>query len=261
MLVTWSITPADQIRLRLEHEVSQLNFLDFAASAELTEGRVVAGAVDLRPDQTTTAEAAYERRFWDDGVLTLTASYGWITDAIDLVPVLLDDGTILPAVGNVGDGASAAFVVDTTIPTDRFRIPGGKLRLRGSWVEIDIEDPLTGETRRPSGNSPFIPLIGWTQDLQRWRTNWGFEWRWAYFYDNFRISETTRTELTDVISAFAEYKPKPSLSLRVQLNAIGTQDTERVVFDGPRDREPLLFVERRRLEPETRINFRIRQTF
>ena len=261
MLVTWSPTKNDQVRLRVEHEVSQLDFDDFAAAAELADERVTAGAIDLRPDQTTTIEAAYEHRFWGDGVVTVTGSYGWITDAIDIVPVFLDDGTILPAVGNVGDGTVAAFVVDTTIPTERFNVPGGRLRLRGSWVEVDITDPLTGDVRRPSGNSPFIPLIGFTQDLQRYRTNWGFDYRWGYFYENFRITETAYSENTNVLSAFAEYKPQPSLSFRVQLNAIGAIESERVVFTGARDRSGVSFIERRSLEPETRVNFRVRKTF
>ena len=261
VLLTWSITPVDQLRLRAEHEVSQLNFGDFAASAELAEERVLAGAVDLRPDQTTTLEAAYERRFWEDGVITFTGSYGWITDAIDIIPVTLEDGTVLPAVGNVGDGTAAAFVVDTTIPTEKLGIAGGRLRLRGSWVEIAIDDPLTGETRRPSGNSPFIPLIGWTHDIQSWRTNWGVEYRWAYYYENFRITETSRTDVTDVVTAFVEYKPQPDLSLRVSLNAWGPQDSERVVFTGPRNVQPVNYVERRRLDPEKRVSFRVRKTF
>ena len=261
LLVTWSVTPTDQIRLRLEHEVSQLDFLDFAAAAELAEDRVRAGAIDLRPDQTTVVEAAYERRFWGDGVFTVTGAYGWITDAIDIVPVFLEDGTILPAVGNVGDGRFWSFVIDTTIPTDRAGAPGGRLRLRGSWVEIELTDPLTGDLRRPSGNSPFVPLIGFTQDLQKYRTNWGVDYRWGYFYENFRITETTLSEQTNLVTAFAEYKPTPSLSLRVQLNAIGAIESERVVFAGARDRSPVTFIERRRLDPETRVNFRVRKSF
>jgi hypothetical protein len=261
VLVTWSVTPVDQIRLRAEHEVSQLDFFDFAASAELADDRVRAGAIDLRPDQTTTVEATYERRFWGDGVLTVTGAAGWITDATDIVPVLLEDGTILPAIGNVGDARYVSFLVDTTIPMDRLKIKGGRLRLRGSWIEVELTDPLTGEVRRPSGNSPFVPLIGFTQDLQRHRTNWGVEYRWGNFYDNIRITETTRTDVIDVISAFAEYKPRPSLSLRVQVNAIGAIESERLVYAGARDRSGLLFMERRRLDPETRVNFRIRQTF
>jgi hypothetical protein len=261
VLVTWSMTPTDQLRVLLEHNVSQLDFGDFAAAAELQDERVRAGATDLRPDQTTVLEAAYERRFWGDGVLTVTGTGGLITDAIDIVPVFLDDGTILPAIGNVGDGQYVAFVIDTTIPTDRLGVKGGRLRLRGSWVEIEITDPLTGEERRPSGNSPFVPLIGFTQDLQRLRTNWGIDYRWGNFSENFRITETSRTEVTDVINAFVDYKPQPSLSLRAQVNYIGAIDSERRFYAGARDRTPVIFIEQRHLEPEVRFNFRVRKTF
>ncbi|HEX8570850.1 MAG TPA: TonB-dependent receptor [Caulobacteraceae bacterium] len=261
VLVTWSITPSDQIRVRLEHQVSQLNFGDFAASAQLQDEQVSAGATDLRPDQTTTIEAAYERRFWGDGVLTMTGSYGLITDAIDIVPVFLDDGGILPAVGNVGDGHYQAFVIDTTIPTDRLGVGGGRLRLRGSWVETTITDPLTGEERRPSGQSPFIPLIGFTQDLQKLRTNWGVDYRWANYSENFRITDTSRTDVTNVITAFADYKPQPSLSLRGQVNYIGAIDNDRIFYTGARHQNPVAYIEQRRLDPEIRYSFRVRKTF
>lgn len=261
LLVTWSPTPRDQIRVRLEQEVSQLDFGDFASSAELQNEQVRAGATDLRPDQNTLVEAVYERRFWGDGVLTISGAAARITDAADIVPVFLDDGTVLFAVGNIGDGDFTSFVVDTTIPTERLGIAGGRLRLRGSWVDVNITDPLTGEERRPSGNSPFIPLIAYTQDLPRYRTNLSVDYRWGNFSDSIRIAETTRQEVFDVLNATAEYKPRPSLAFRVQVSAIGAIQSERLFFAGPRDRTPLLFVEQRRLEPETRINFRVRQTF
>jgi hypothetical protein len=259
VLVTWSPWPSHQFRFRAEQEVSQLDFGDFAAAAELQEERVRAGASDLRPDQNTVVEVVYERRFWGDGVLTITATAAKITDAIDIVPVFQDDGTVLQAIGNVGDGAFTAFVFDTTIPTDKLGITGGRLRLRGSWVDVNLTDPLTGEERRSSGNSPFIPLISYAQDLQRFRTNFGVDYRWGNFSENFRITEFSRTDVFDVLSAFAEYKPKPSL--RVSISAIGAIESERFFFNGPRDRSALQFIEQRRLEPESRINFRIRQTF
>jgi hypothetical protein len=67
--------------------------------------------------------------------------------------------------------------------------------------------------------------------------------------------------VTNVLSAFAEYKPRPSTSLRAQLNYIGSIDTERLVYAGARDRTALVYTERRELEPEARINVRLRQTF
>ena len=47
----------------------------------------------------------------------------------------------------------------------------------------------------------------------------------------------------------------------MQANAIGEQESERIVFTGARDRAPLQYTERRRLDPETRVNFRVRKTF
>ncbi len=261
LLLTWTATPADQVRVRLERQVSQLNFSDFAASAALADGRTVAGNTDLRPQRTWTLEAVYERRFWGDGVLSVTGSLSRFTDALDVVPVIADDGRVFGAPGNIGDGEGAVLAIDATVPTDRLRIPGGRLRLRGSWAESEVTDPTTGERRRSSFQTPFAPLVGFTQDIVSWRTNWGVEWRDEVTDTAFRIDEVSQVWVDDYYTLFVEYKPRPSLSLRAQFYAIERFDRRRTVYDGTRDRDIVRFVEDRLTEPESRIQFRLRQTF
>ena len=60
-----------QFRLRLEREVGQLDFGDFAASADLEEQNVYGGNVDLEPEQRWISELTYERRFWGEGVVSI----------------------------------------------------------------------------------------------------------------------------------------------------------------------------------------------
>ena len=261
LLVTWTPTPNNQFRFRLERSVGQLDFNDFAASAQLSEDRLGAGNADLRPQQDWTVEAVYERRFWGDGVLSVTAGVSYLTDVVDIVPIFDEPGNFFAAPGNIGDGASSYLVIDITIPTERLGVSGGRLRLRGSWVNSEVTDPTTGELRRSSFQTPFVPTVGFTQDIQRWRTNWGFEYRWMNEDTGYRIDELSCARLENFLTVFAEYKPRPSLPLRAQFYTIGSLERTRILFTGPRDRAGVRFTEEREVRPESRIQFRLRQTF
>lgn len=261
LLVTWTPTPSDQVRIRLEREVSQLDFGDFAASASLAEGRVGAGNQNLEPQITNVAEATYEHRFWGDGVISVTGSVARFTNAIDVIPVIDANGDVFSAPGNIGDGSSAALVIDTVIPTDRLGVAGGRLHLRGSWVNTEVTDPTTGVLRRTSGNAGFIPTVGWTHDIQSWRINYSIEWQ-AYFEDTtFRIDELAYEHFRDVVTAFVEYKPDPNWTLRLQFNQIGSIETLRTAYFGPRNAFGVAFTDARRIDPDWRIQFRVRRTF
>ena len=77
----------------------------------------------------------------------------------------------------------------------------------------------------------------------------------------FRIDEISRVRVEDFLTIFAEYKPRPSLSLRAQAYFLERFDRRRTLFDGPRDDGDIRFFEDRNIRPESRIQFRVRQTF
>ena len=80
LAVTWSPTPVDQFRLRIERQVGQLDFGDFVSSVAFSTGTGTAGNADLEPDKTWVVEAAYERKFWTDGAIVFRAEHDEITD-------------------------------------------------------------------------------------------------------------------------------------------------------------------------------------
>src|SRR5262249_49801260 len=61
LLATWSPTPNNQVRLRIERSVDQLDFSDFASSVNVTTSILNAGNAELRPDTTWAYEIALER--------------------------------------------------------------------------------------------------------------------------------------------------------------------------------------------------------
>ena len=59
LLTTWTPTAGAQVRLRIERTVGQLDFGDFAASAELQNESVFGGNVDLQPEQRWVSELTF----------------------------------------------------------------------------------------------------------------------------------------------------------------------------------------------------------
>jgi hypothetical protein len=259
-LLTWSPTEHDQLRLRVEREVGQLDFGDFAASAELANNNVFAGNADLSPQSAWVFEAAWERRFWEEGVLTATLVHERISDVIDVIPVT-DGVDVFSAPGNIGDGTATGFSLEATIPTDRFGVPGGQLTTSWQWRVSEVTDPTTGEERRISGQRPEEFFTRFTQDIDSWRVNWGVEYQPWGEDTVFRIDQVSHFRFRDYASAWVEYKPTDDWTLRAQAWMLGSYDQTRTVFTGPRDTDPQAYTEIRSMEPESRLQVRVRRTF
>jgi len=92
----------------------QLDFGDFAASAELDDGTVYGGNVDLEPEQRWIAELTYELRFWCEGIVSIGYRHDEIIGVIDRLP--LPGG--LSATGNIGGGTLDKLSVNIVVPLD-----------------------------------------------------------------------------------------------------------------------------------------------
>ncbi|MDB5454469.1 MAG: TonB-dependent receptor, partial [Caulobacter sp.] len=169
---TWTPRANNQLRLRFERELGQLDFGDFAASAELDDSTVYGGNVDLAPEQRWISELTYERRFWGEGIVSIGYRHDEIIDVIDRLP--LPGG--LSAVGNIGNGTLDKLSVNIVVPTDRLGIKGGRITLKNDWNETHVTDPTTGKDRPITEIRPTQANIGFQQDLTRWKTQWGINW-------------------------------------------------------------------------------------
>lgn len=260
--VTWSPTPVDQLRLRVEREVGQLDFGDFVSSVAFSTGSGTAGNAELEPSKSWVVEAAWERKFWKDGALVITGVHEEITDATDRVPII-GPGYAFDAPGNIGDGRSDTLSVALNLPLTRFGVPGGLLKASGDWRKSEVTDPVTGESRRISGQRPFTGEINFSQDLPRYHTQWGVNTQLGWEQRFYRFDQIERVKLGTWVQLYAEYKPRPDLSFRVEVQNLAARDFTRIrdVYSGPRDTAALAFVDRRPLTFDPFIYFRIRHTF
>lgn len=259
-VLTWTPSEHDQFRLRIEREVGQLNFGDFAASAELANNTVFAGNAELSPQSAWVLEAAWERRFWTDGIVSASVQHELISDVIDVIPVT-DGVDVFSAPGNIGDGTFSRLNLETTIPTDRFGAPGGRWLISLTWRLSEVTDPTTGEERRISGQRPEEFFTRFTQDIDSWRMNWGVEYQPFGEDTVWRIDQVSHFRFRDYASAWIEYKPTDQWTLRAQAWMLGSYDHTRTIFTGPRDTDPVAYREVRSMEPESRLQIRVRRTF
>lgn len=255
--LTWTPMADNQLRLRFEREVGQLDFGDFAASAELSDQNVLGGNADLEPEERWIGEIAYERRFWGEGVVSIGYRHDRIVNAIDRIP--LDGG--LSAVGNIGEGTLDQLSVNIVVPTDRLGISGGRLGFRNDWNSTEVTDPTTGEPRPISGIRARQAVISFEQDIPSWRLNWSAAWIPRLGQPTYDPDQSLIWEGEDYFELAAEYKPTATLSLRAQLNVWDDFLIERTVYADRAAPRPVAFTETRHIDPRTFVSIRLRKTF
>jgi hypothetical protein len=261
VVLTWSPETADQFRFRVEEEVSQLDFNDFVAAPALTTGQVYVGNPNLVPQQALVFEAAYERRFWKTGDVTLTYRHSQLTDVIDRAPVLSPTGDY-DSPANIGSGTKDEFIGAFTVPIARFGVPGALIKGNLTWRTSSVTDPTTDKDRPISGLRPFEGQVEFDQDLPKWRLKWGavydVGWRQPYY----RFSEIEVDRLSPTGQLFAEYTARPGLTLRGEIDNIG-EDFRRTleVYPDLRSTTAQEYTDIRNLYFGPILYFRARQAF
>jgi hypothetical protein len=199
-------------------------------------------------------------RFWGEGVLTVMAQHGEVEDVIDSIP--LTGG--FDGVGNIGDGSFDVLETRLTLPMDRLGLANARLQARASWVNTEVVDPVTGETRRFQGNQAFGCGVNFNQDLMGGR--------WSYGFDHgcnidkgrlFRVREVRALYQEPFITLYAQWKPSPDLTIKIDYANISDRQLgyDRDIYAGPRDVSPVAFREVRRTTMSPWVFLQIRKSF
>jgi hypothetical protein len=254
---TWTPKANHQLRVHFERELGQLDFTDFAASADFDEGgNVYGGNVDLVPEQRWISEVTYERRFWGEGIVSIGYRHDEIIDVIDRLP--LPDG--LSATGNIGNATLDRLSLNIVVPLDKLHFPGGRFTFKNDWNETHVTDPTTGRDRPISGIRPTQANIGVQQDIARWNTQWGINWLPLLGQGTYDPDQISTWRGAGYIESFVEYKPIKSLSIRAQLNLWDDFTIHREVY-ADRVTRAIAYTEDRDINPRTFVSLKVRKTF
>jgi outer membrane receptor protein involved in Fe transport len=254
------------VRLRVEREVSQLNFDDFVASPQgASTGTIIAGNPDLNPQQAWVFEAAYERRFWGAGAAVLTYRHFELDDVVDRVPVFRQVGNVLVPVadapGNIGKGTKDEYQASLTLPMDRFGIRAAQLKGQVTYRDTKVDDPLTGVSREISALHPVDWTANYSQDLPAWKATWGADLMGGFRERFFRLSEIETRKFSPSLWLYYEVKPRPDIVVRVEAQGVTARNVRRIreVYLGPRDTSALDYTDVRSLEWRGALYLRIRK--
>lgn len=259
VLATWSPSKSDQVRLRIEREVGQLDFGDFVSSVGTETGTVDAGNRDLEPDRRWVIETAWEKRFWDGGALVLSWSHAEITDVVDVIPI----DTVFEAPGNIGKGSSDFYQINLTVPTARLGVSGGQLKARLSWAESEVTDPVTGEQRRISNQTPFTCDLRFTRDMPGGKWSWGVITFCPTERTQYRINEARSFRQDQWVEGFVEWRPRKDLTIRTELANWTSRHNSRTreIYAGSRASGAITQVETRDIPFEPYLFIKVRKSF
>ncbi len=258
LVATWSPSEDDQLRIRAEREVGQLNFQDFASEVNLNSGQQSTGNSELEPNKTWVYEMTYEKRFWEGAAAVLTYRHEDISDVVDLFPrdVLIDtnnDGIpdtpqLLVGPGNIGDGTNETLIFNLTLPLANLGLKGAEVKVETQWDNSEVTDPLTGEKRRISGQRPEDINFSFRQDLPEHNLTFGIGWFQGWRESYYQVDNVENLKLRDYYHSFVEWKPNAGFTLRAELNNFDpfSFNIQRQIYGGRRDQFPLIGIENER---------------
>lgn len=262
-LLTWDPFKDTEVRLRVERKVGQLNFSSFVSAVDFnTAGQINAGNPNLRPDDHWQYEAAVEQRFWGKGSIVVTGLHEQISDVNDYIPIA-GTNPLVDGPGNIGAGTSDQLDIEGTVPLDALGVHGGLLKTTTIWRVSSVQDPVTHQDRRISGQRPDDIQFTYEQDVAEWKSTFSLSyfkgWREAYY----RLGEIDRYHIgNQILTAEWDYKPTKDLTFVVQAaNFLPYKFyRERQVWDDERGVSPLAFTEFRTVQSQPRLYLRVRKT-
>jgi len=258
--LNWRADDHLQLRISREREVGGLGYWDFVSVAQwqYEKPEQLLSPVDLVPYRQWADRFSLDYRFADKGQLVINYQQFQIKDAIERVPVYAEDA-VHDAVGNIGDGENQSLSTRLSLPTDGLLTDeGGMVHFNATWSDSEVTDPVTGEKRRISGQTPLSLSLNFSQDKTLYSWGWSVDKGW----DNttWRYDQVSRSLGSPWVSLYAEYRPNPKLAIRGELQNLGSRTSgyEVTRYEGLRGLSEVAYHETSVRDSEPRLYLRIR---
>lgn len=258
--VNWRPDDRLQVRISREREVGGLGYWDFVSVAQwqYEKPEQLLAPVNLVPYRQWADQISLDYRFADKGQLVINYQQYQIEDAIERVPVYTENA-VHDAVGNIGDGENQRLSTRLSLPTDGLLTDeGGMVHFNATWNESEVTDPVTGEKRRISGQTPVTLSLNFSQDKPLYSWGWSVDKGW----DNttWRYNQVSRSLGSPWVSLYAEYRPNHKLAIRGELQNLGSRTStyEATRYEGLRGISEVAYHESSVRDSEPRLYLRIR---
>lgn len=209
--LAWKATPELDVNLKLQRRVGQLEFGDFLASVNLTDDRENAGNPDLVPPQSWELDLEASRDLGRYGSASVRLYGHRIDDIVDTIPI----GASGESPGNLDRAIRYGIEWKSTTTLDALGWRGAKLDARFQLQESEVDDPLTGHSRRISNSLQRLAELGLRNDVPGTSWAYGSNLSYSLYALDYRLSEVGRQWEGPVwASVFVEHKDVMGLTVR-----------------------------------------------
>lgn len=234
--LNWRRDDRNRIRFTARRDVAQLSFGKFASSVDVADNNSTLGNPDYVPQRTVTLEAEWERRFGDDGSVSLKVGHDWIQDLDGWVPITTPTG-VFDAPGNIGDGTNFRVTGNMTTPLDRLGLSNAVIDVFLEWYNTNVTDPLTGMDRHWSGYREWELRLDYRQTFPEHQLAWGWDYFWLSDGEIFRAQEYRVQGFTDGdLDIYVETTRWFDMTTRLGVDGVinNGDDRERIFYNGSR---------------------------
>ncbi|WP_026147787.1 TonB-dependent receptor plug domain-containing protein [Robiginitomaculum antarcticum] len=242
---TYKPSDSFSIRTKVEREVGQLNFFDFISSVDISDDFNTTGNINLVPAQSWNLETEFDKDFGDGNSLKIRVYGELITDLVDRIPI----GKNGDAVGNIDEAMLYGLDSTLTLKGEKWGYKGTELTLKANVQDSDVDDPLTGGSRRLNNASIYNTQLSFRHDIENTDYAYGFGLYRSEGSPDFRLRTISEAKFNAPDSSiFVEHKDIMGLKLRLTaFNLFDfTQEAQRQIFTDRRDIGTLDFTEFRR---------------
>lgn len=236
--LAWVASPRLTVNASVERQVGQLSFFDFAAFIDVQNDVPSAANTRLVPEQSWRVDGEVIRSLGPSGSITLGGYHEWISDIVDRIPLSATE----EGVGNLPSARRWGVTARGTLLLDAIGWRGARLNGNAEFRGSSVRDPLTGDTRRISGDLRRRWSVDFRHDIPGSAIAWGGAISEDRNAPVFRLDQISDASLTrPITSVFIEHKNVFGLTVRLTArNLIDTRDDlRRDVYldrrDGPID--------------------------
>jgi hypothetical protein len=261
--LNWRADEQSRIRLSARRDADQLRFDKFASSVDIADNNSVLGNPDYVPERTWTLEAEWERRFGDEGSVSLQIGHDWIEDLDGFITVTTPSG-VFDAPGNIGDGTNLRVTGILSTSLDRLGIPNAMMDFTAYWYNTNIEDPLTGDDRHFDGYREWDFTFDFRQTFPAQQLAWGWDYYWTSDVEYFRAREYQLHDRTDGdLDIYLETTRLGDMTVRIGADELlnNGNDRTRIRYDGSRANGIIASTEHRNAGMGTTWHIQARGTF
>jgi hypothetical protein len=209
--------------------VSPINAYDFAALAQAAGAN---SGLEIKPNREWRNQATLSQDFDNGGTLSATVTQARIESATELG--LTPDGAAAPM--SVSGGARRELDASFSMPLAGYGLAGTTISSQATLRQSQLRDPVTGHTRRMSGEVPRQANVKLTHKDDARHLEWGVKGRLATEQRFYQPAQMTALRTDSGVGAFVTYNPgRYTVSLNADGLIGGARSQVDTFYSGTRD--------------------------